>query len=57
MVEVGGAPIAVHGVGPCLLAGYGLPYTSLGGVTVSTAELYSLLVYGVVVPCDVICYH
>ena len=48
-------PITVHGMGPCLLLNYGLPYVSLGSVTVSTGE-HSLPVSGVVVSGDVICY-
>ena len=55
-VEVGGAPITVHGMGPCLLDGYGLSYASIGGVTVSSGEFYSLPVYSVVVPSDMIYY-
>ena len=45
----------LHGVVPFLLHGYGLPYASLDGVTVSNGEFPSLTIYGVVVLGDMIC--
>ena len=55
-VEVVDPPIMVHGMGLCLRNGSGLPYASLGSVTVSTGEFHALPVYGVVVSGDLICY-
>ena len=49
-------PITVHGVGPCPLDGYGLPYASLDGVTVYTGDFHSLPVHGVTVFGDVTCH-
>ena len=42
-------PLMVHDMGPCFHDGYGLPYVSLNGVTVSTGEFHLLPVYGVVI--------
>ena len=45
--------VTVHGVGTCSLDGNGLPYSSLGGITMSNGKFPSP-VDGVDVLCDVV---